>query len=70
MTQPVYSVRIEGNNMPAPIVVNAYAGKTPTQLILNSTLNDEANFTDENGYLAKKIYASKTKFLKGPETTK
>ncbi len=62
--QPVFTVSIGGNNMPSPVVVKAFAGKTPTQLILNSSLNNEAFFVDNNASLAQKIYVSKSKFFK------
>ena len=62
--QPIFSLTVEGNNLNAPILVKAYAGNTPNQLLLNSSLNEEAYFIDNGASLAQKIFVSKNKFLK------
>lgn len=55
-------LRIEGNNMPAPIVVNVYSDATH-KYVLQSSLNTEGSFGDADSSLTQRIFKSKSNFL-------
>ncbi|MBN2610081.1 MAG: DUF4340 domain-containing protein [Bacteroidales bacterium] len=64
--QPVYTLKVDGNNFSAPVEVKAYLGDNPGELLLTSSLNDGSCFKDDIATLANRIFISRQKLLKGP----
>jgi hypothetical protein len=63
-TLPVYTLKIEGDNMVTPIVVKAFPADTTHQFLISSTLNEGVYFSGKKADLTKKIFVNSNKFIK------
>lgn len=61
---PVYSIKIEGNNMPLT-EVKAFSSDSIYKFIVTSSINKDAHFISGNTKLAERIFERKNKFIKG-----
>ncbi|NBC82896.1 MAG: DUF4340 domain-containing protein [Bacteroidetes bacterium] len=61
-SNPVFSLRIEGNNMD-PVEVNAYPADSVHQYLIHSTQNRKAYFSSSDGNLADNIFVPARRFM-------
>ncbi len=61
-TNPVYSLKIEGENLLEPIIVNAYSTNS-NNLLVSSSQNKEVYFSGEEADLANKMFIGKSKLM-------
>lgn len=59
----VYSVSINGNNIPAPINVQAYPADSAQKFILHSSQNPEAYFSEAQSSIVGRLFKGKQSFL-------
>ena len=67
---PIYNLKIEGNNLPAPILVRAFASDTVIKFVLNSSLNPDSYFNGTQSKLTENIFTSKAKLMSSDTTQK
>ncbi len=60
---PLFTLNIQGNNQPAPIIVVAYLADSVQKYVLHSSLNADAYFSDAQTNLSQKIFVGKRTFL-------
>lgn len=59
---PVYTLTISGNNQASPITVMAYPTDTVQKLILHSSLNSDAYFSESQSHLADRLFVGRQHF--------
>lgn len=62
--QPMYSVKIDGNNFTAPIEVKAFPADTVNKFFVSSSQNEGVYFGDRDEDVIKKIFVGKNQFFK------
>lgn len=60
---PAFWVTIEGNNMPGPVVIKAFAADSANQFFIHSSYNPKAWFSSAKGNLAGRIFKKLTDFM-------
>jgi hypothetical protein len=68
--KPMYTLSIEGENLPKPIKLNAFPADTTNQFAISSSLNDGAYFSGNKNGLFEKIFVGKDYFFPSSETNK
>ncbi len=66
---PIYTLTIQGNNQLSPIVIRAYQDLNH-KYVLNSSLNNDAYFSDAQGSLINAVFVSSNSFMKHAENKK
>jgi len=61
---PIFTLTIQGNNLPAPITIVAYPADSTQKYVLHSSINTDAYFSEAQSHLTERIFAGKEKFLK------
>ena len=62
VTTPLYTLTIQGNNLPQPLKVSAYQADSLQRFILHSSLNPDAFFSDGQSRLAERIFVGGENF--------
>ena len=60
---PMFSLTIEGNNLPAPIEIFAFPADTTNKYIITSSINQGAGFSGSKSGLFEKIFISREKLF-------
>jgi hypothetical protein len=68
---PLYTLNIQGNNQPAPLIITAYPADTIQKFVLHSTLNADAWFTEgQTNTVGRVFVGSKSFFAETSEPAK
>lgn len=59
---PSHALKIEGNNFPSPIVINAYPADSTNGYVITSSQNKGAYFSGKESDLFNKIFVGRTEF--------
>lgn len=60
---PVFTLAINGNNLPSPVIVQAYPADSVQKYILHSSLNPDAYFSEAKSNLMNRIFVGKHRFV-------
>lgn len=63
-SEPVFTLKIEGDNIVKPIIVKAFASDTTHQYLISSSMNEGTYFSGKKSGLTDRIFISKKKLLK------
>jgi hypothetical protein len=63
-SEPVLTLKIEGDNIVKPIIVKAFASDTTHQYLISSSMNEGTYFSGKKSGLTGRIFISKNKLLR------